>query len=81
MAIDTSLAAELRGLDALDTPLERPAVAGRLWSPLWPKLAAIAIFVGMWQIVGWMGLKPRYVVHGPATAVAEFAVQLYRDTV
>ena len=56
MAIDTSLAAELRGLDALDTPLERPAVAGRLWSQLWPKLAAIATFVGMWQIVVWMGL-------------------------
>ncbi len=80
MAIDTSLAVELRGLDALDTPLERPAVAGRLWSQLWPKLAAIAIFVGMWQIVVWMGLKPRYVLPGPATAFGEFAHQLTQSS-
>jgi NitT/TauT family transport system permease protein len=67
----TSLAhdADLAGLDRLELPIERPrSVPMRLWSGLWPKLAATAIFVTVWQVVVWSGWKPEFVLPGPGTA-------------
>jgi NitT/TauT family transport system permease protein len=62
----------LAGLDALDLPLERPrAGASRVWSALWPKLAAVALFIAAWQIVVWSGWKPEYVLPAPGTALKE----------
>lgn len=52
-----------------DTPELAPARngfrTGRLWSVLWPKLAAVAIAVATWQLVVWSGWKPSYVLPGP----------------
>ena len=42
---------------------QRPAA--RLWSWTWPKLAAIALFLGVWQLVVWSGWRPDYVLPGP----------------
>ena len=39
----------------------------RLWRVTWPKLAAIAIGLGLWQLVVWSGWKPTYLLPGPAT--------------
>ncbi len=64
---------ELRGLDALDLPL-RPA-ADRLrsvWSGLWPKLAAIAIALFVWQLAVWARFWPDYLLPGPAATFATF---------
>jgi NitT/TauT family transport system permease protein len=57
---------ELAGLDALefDDPTER-SLAQRMWSSLWPKLAAVAIALFLWQCVVWSGWKPDYVLPGP----------------
>ena len=41
------------------------APATRAWSWLWPKLAAVALFFAVWQVVVWSGWKPDYVLPGP----------------
>ncbi|MCW3841373.1 ABC transporter permease [Micromonospora yasonensis] len=82
MASDTltgapSADAEISGLDALE-------IAGRqqtttrvalLWSATWPKLAALAIAIGVWQLVVWSGWKPPYSLPGPVTVGQELLRQ------
>lgn len=57
---------ELRGLDRLELPLtpHRERLMG-IWSDLWPKLAAVAIVLLVWQLVVWAQLRPEYVLPGP----------------
>jgi NitT/TauT family transport system permease protein len=43
----------------------RQQPAARLWSWLWPKLAAVALFLAVWQVVVWSGWRPDYVLPGP----------------
>jgi NitT/TauT family transport system permease protein len=60
------LDAELAGLDALDTAVS--PVRGRvhrLWSSLWPKLAALGIVLFLWQVLVWSHWKPDYALAGP----------------
>jgi sulfonate transport system permease protein len=45
------------------------AVAAR--SALWPRLLALAIAVGGWQLVVWAGWRPEYVLPGPVAVLAE----------
>jgi NitT/TauT family transport system permease protein len=63
-----NLARELAGLDALELPI-RPRIGGakRFWEGLWPKLAAAAILLSLWQLVVLAGLKPAYLLPGPLT--------------
>lgn len=57
---------EFAGLDALDAPPERrPPDLRRFWSSAWPKLAATALALGLWQVVVWSGWRPDYVLPGP----------------
>ena len=42
--------------------------AGRqVWLATWPKLAAIALALGIWQVVVWSGWREEYVLPAPAT--------------
>jgi len=45
------------------------AFAWRAWNATWPKLLAIAIVIGGWQLVVWMHLKPEYLVPSPFTVL------------
>ena len=38
----------------------------------WPKLLAVAIFIGAWQVVVWTGWKPEYVLPSPFTVLDQF---------
>jgi NitT/TauT family transport system permease protein len=63
---EAKLAAEIAGLDALEAHLDtHPSRARQVWSTTWPKLAAIAIALGVWQAVVWSGWKDEYVLPGP----------------
>jgi NitT/TauT family transport system permease protein len=63
-------AEDLAGLDALDTPSNRQTGQVRhAWSMIWPKLAAIALFLGGWQAVVWSGWRPPWVLPGPLDAL------------
>jgi NitT/TauT family transport system permease protein len=48
----------------------------RAWSWLWPKLVAIAIVVGAWQVVVWSGWRPDYVLPGPVAVFQRLADDL-----
>lgn len=80
MASDVVLANELRGLDALESHDDRPPLALRMWRATWPKVAAVGLFVALWQLVVTLKIKPEYVLPSPATAFKEFAHQLMTPT-
>ena len=73
MAIDAvELGQGLAGLDALEEALGRgPSRAARLWAALWPKLAAVAIALCLWQGAVWSHWRPEYVFPGPGTVLGE----------
>lgn len=66
------LTTTIAGLDALDLGSEdRSGRLHQVWSSLWPKVAAIAIAVFLWQAVVWTGWKPKYALAPPADAFRE----------
>ena len=69
MAIEEqTLSQQLAGLDALDQPTEiRRRTASRLWSTTWPKLAALALALALWQLLVESGWKEEYILPAPAT--------------
>jgi NitT/TauT family transport system permease protein len=72
-----ALTDELAGLDALelaDGP--RRDRLRTIWAAVWPKLAAIAIGLAVWQIVVWSGWKPDYVLPGPRAVFSELWKEL-----
>ncbi len=56
-------------LSEVVTERERGRLARRLWSATWPKLAAIALALAVWQIVVWSGWREEYVLPAPATVL------------
>ena len=67
---EQKLAEEIAGLDALEAHLgTHPSRARRIWSTAWPKVAAIALALGVWQAVVWSGWKDDYVLPGPDTVL------------
>ncbi len=59
---------ELAGLDALETVVEpTPSFASRVWAMLWPKLMAIMIVVGGWQLLVMSGWKSEFILPSPFT--------------
>ena len=68
---------EMRQLEAEQPParLDRQ-LAGRGWGATWPKLAAIGIVLGIWQLVVWSGWKPDYVLPGPLPVLVRLAEDL-----
>jgi NitT/TauT family transport system permease protein len=67
---------EIRGHDALDVGLFTPDRAHAVWRTAWPKLAALAISLGLWQLVAISGWRPSYVLPGPVPVFAELGSQL-----
>jgi NitT/TauT family transport system permease protein len=58
--------------DVIVTRRRRPlSVARTAWSWTWPKLAAVAIVLGIWQFLVWIEWKPIYVFPAPATVFSE----------
>jgi NitT/TauT family transport system permease protein len=74
----TELASGLEGFDVVETtaarPVSKPLFA--VWSWLWPKLAAVALALGVWQVVVWAGWKPDYVLPGPVPVFERLAQDL-----
>ena len=59
---------ELSGLDRLEVPIApHPSWVSRVWSATWPQVAAVAILLGLWQLVVLLELKDPWVLPGPAT--------------
>jgi NitT/TauT family transport system permease protein len=79
MAIDEANLARLEsGLDALEMDeTGPPGRTARIWAATWPKLVAVGLVLGFWQIVVWSGWKPEFVLPGPGAALS----RLWRDLV
>jgi NitT/TauT family transport system permease protein len=63
----------LHGLDSLELAPARTRDAGQLarrsWAALWPKLLAIALVLGIWELITLSGWK-KYVLKGPGPVFA-----------
>ncbi len=65
------LTRELSGLDALEaTPGAHVGRVSRLWTGAWPRLLALILFIGVWQVTVWTNWRPDYVLPGPGPVLA-----------
>jgi len=64
---------EIRGLDALDLGSSTPPQAHAVWRSTWPKLAALALALGLWQLIAISGWRESYVLPGPVPVLVELA--------
>ncbi|HEV2030067.1 MAG TPA: ABC transporter permease [Candidatus Dormibacteraeota bacterium] len=70
----TELAAGLATVDEVETaPRPGGLPLRRVWAGLWPKLAAAALLLAVWQAVVWSGWKPDYVLPGPGPVFKRLA--------
>jgi NitT/TauT family transport system permease protein len=76
-AIAEPEAAALTGLDSLELPTtgRRPWSARSIWAVVWPKLLAIGLVLGVWEIIHLTGWK-KYVLPGPGTVFANLWDQM-----
>jgi NitT/TauT family transport system permease protein len=74
MAVDaTALDEQVAGLDALELAADdEPGRVARIWAALWPKVAAVALFFFVWQLIVWSGWKKEYVLPSPLTVLDNF---------
>jgi NitT/TauT family transport system permease protein len=77
MAADTEAAA-LAGLDSLE--LQQAGVsagdrARKIWAAVWPKLLAIAIVIGVWELVYLSGWKSAAILPSPAAVFSDLWAQ------
>ncbi len=65
-AVVDRLDRELAGLDHLEvSATTRRPLALRIWVVAWPKVAAIAFVIAIWQFAVWREWKPRFVLPSP----------------
>jgi len=61
--------------DAVESPAlsdvrrREPNRAAGLWAAAWPKLVAVGLFFGAWQVVVWTGWKAEYILPSPFTVL------------
>jgi len=64
---------EIRGFDALDLGSSTPPQTHAVWGSAWPKLAALALALGLWQLIAISGWRESYVLPGPVPVFVELA--------
>jgi NitT/TauT family transport system permease protein len=65
------MAADVGEAVLLTELMSKPA-GRRLWPAVWPKVLAVAIFIGAWQVLVWSGWKPEYIIPSPFTVFRQF---------
>jgi len=80
MAADTEAAA-LAGLDSLELKQQTRVSAGdrarKIWAAAWPKLLAIAIVIGVWELVYLSGWKSAAILPSPAAVFSDLWAQAH----
>ncbi|MEV0000785.1 ABC transporter permease [Micromonospora sp. NPDC050980] len=73
LANPTRSDAEISGLDALEIAGREkgPSRVRRLWSATWPKFAALALAIAIWQAVVLSGWKEPWALPGPGVIFAD----------
>lgn len=62
---------DIAGLDALERAPERTRTIRSIWSSAWPKLAAVALGLFLWQLVVWSGWKDEFLLPPPRPVFSE----------
>jgi NitT/TauT family transport system permease protein len=66
-------------IDLVEAPVvtapKAPPIARKIWPALWPKLVAVAIFIGGWQLLVWSHWRAEYIIPSPFTVFD----QLFHD--
>jgi NitT/TauT family transport system permease protein len=77
MSADRTLVIEAAPRDPAQEPsssapvtVSAPSRLARFWAVLWPKLLAVGLVVGGWQLLFLSGWRPAYVLPAPATVLA-----------
>jgi NitT/TauT family transport system permease protein len=80
MPADTAVLDDtLAGLDALEQhALQTDGRAARAWRATWPKLLALAIVLGVWQLLIWIEWKPPFAFASPVDTFTELG-DMVRD--
>jgi NitT/TauT family transport system permease protein len=60
------------GDSVLITELMSKPAGAKLWPAVWPKLLAVALFIGAWQVLVWTGWKAEYIIPSPFTVMRQF---------
>jgi NitT/TauT family transport system permease protein len=69
---DSTVGDELSGLDRLEMAgVTEESRIRKVWSLTWPKLAAVAIAIGIWQAVVWAEWKPKHALAPPGEAFSD----------
>jgi NitT/TauT family transport system permease protein len=80
MAADTEAAA-LAGLDSLELQQQIRVSASdrarKIWAAVWPKLLAIAIVIGVWELVYLSGWKSAAILPSPAAVFSDLWAQAH----
>jgi NitT/TauT family transport system permease protein len=79
MAADTEATA-LAGLDSLElqqTGVSAGDRARKIWAAVWPKLLAIAIVIGVWELVYLSGWKSAAILPSPAAVFSDLWAQAH----
>ena len=82
MSADTEDAAALAGLDNLEAiPRQKSRasageIGAKVWRAAWPKLLAVAIVLGIWELVYLANFKPHVVLPGPGQVLPNLWDQL-----
>jgi NitT/TauT family transport system permease protein len=71
-----TVADQLAGLDELEQDHGADDRVARGWGAVWPKVLAVAIAIGLWQLVVLTGWKPRYVLPGPTDVLPRLTEEL-----
>jgi NitT/TauT family transport system permease protein len=75
--IGSGLGRQIAGLDALEMAARsRHGFVRRAWDSTWPILAAIALAIGIWELVVLSGWKPTYVLPGPGDVFPQLGKDL-----
>jgi NitT/TauT family transport system permease protein len=69
VAVATDPGFDLDTPPAVAAPKRTRAFAWRAWNATWPKLLAVAIAIGAWQVAVWCHFKPEYLVPSPFTVL------------
>ena len=81
MSADMEEAAALTGLDNLENVPRGSGhsageIGGRVWRALWPKVLAVAIVLGVWELVYLLKVKPHDILPGPGQVFPDLWHQL-----
>jgi NitT/TauT family transport system permease protein len=76
------MATDVVRLEALAIPaVARPSRLVKLWNAAWPKLLAVVLFVGAWQVIVWTHWKTESVIPSPFTVLDQLLFHDLRNLV